>query len=179
MEGFLDYEAGIRAEAITEIMIAKFLKLGDTSQSESCTEYSADSDADEKFSSDPAAAISKLSPVPLGRIPVIDDDALDGWLQLDGKFKVVIDPHGGGIPLGQFLHSGNSRDASGVHYRGLMKCKLPGHENCHRSRRWKINREKPAAVDRALIAWILKGRSVMPNRPGQTLADAHMGLPFD
>ena len=61
-------------------------------------------------------------------------------------------------------------------YRGVMKCLLPGHEKCSRMRNWKIAKEAPVAVDRALVAWQLEGRTVKPE-PGQTLAQAHMALP--
>ena len=63
-------------------------------------------------------------------------------------------------------------------YSASMKCKLPGHVKCQRMRTWKLNREAPCAVQRALVAWQLKGRTVKA-KPGQTLAESHMQLPKD
>jgi hypothetical protein len=97
----------------------------------------------------------------------------DGWLQTAGMYKNIIDPHPAAtthLPLGQFQPLGGSV------YRAVVRCGLPGHKNCTRMRNWKINRELPSAVDRALVAWQLQGRTVTP-KPGETLAQAHMNMP--
>ena len=160
-EGFLEYEDALRAAALAELK-----KLpGAPTEPESDVDI-AIADADAELVPDPPAA--DFQP-----LAVIDDAVYDGWLQTAGMYKNIIDPHPAAtthLPLGQFQPLGGSV------YRAVVRCGLPGHKNCTRMRNWKINRELPSAVDRALVAWQLQGRTVTP-KPGETLAQAHMNMP--
>ena len=107
------------------------------------------------------------------QLAVIDNGAYDSWPQTAGKYKDVIRPCPGAannLPMGQF------EPLAGSTYRAVMRCELPGHEKCSRVRNWRIAKELLAAVDCALVALQLDGRTVKP-KPGQTLAQAHTALP--
>ena len=165
-EGFLEYEEELRAASLAELRVAERMEPPGASAQPGSDEDIAVADADSELLPDRPAADCK-------RLAVIDDAAYDCWLQTVGRYKNIIDPHPAAsthLPLGQFQALG------GAVYRAVVRCRLPGHENCTRMRNWKISREQPSAVDRALVAWQLQGRTVKP-LPGETLTGAHMKLP--
>ena len=166
-EGFLEYEEELRAEGLAELKLAELIKPPGASAQPGSAEDIALADADAELLPDPPAAYLK----PLA---VIDDAVYDGWLQTAGRYRYVVDPHPAALshlPLGQF------QTLLGQGYRAVMRCSLPGHEKCTRMRNWKMKHgELPSAVDRALVAWQLQGRTVKPI-PGETLAQAHMKMP--
>ena len=169
-EGVFEYEEELRVAGLAELAALPEPPKGASAQPESDAEGIAVADADAELLPDPPAA--DLKP-----LAVIDDAAFDGWLQTAGLHKNVVDPHPAAashLPLGQLQPMGA---LGGLLYKAVVRCKLPGHIDCSRMRNWRLNSgELPSAVDRALVAWQVQGRTVMP-LAGETLTDAHMKLP--
>ena len=151
-EGVLEYEEAVRVAGLAELKLAELIKPLGVSVQPGSDEDIAIADTDAELVPDPLDVDLKPLAVP-------DDAAFDGWLQTAGPYKNVVDPHPAAtthLPLGQFQPLG------GRVYRAVMRCGLPGHENFTRMRNWRLARELPSAVDRALVAWQLQGRTVMP-----------------